>query len=115
MISDIVIETKQVSKTYASLQALDQVTIRVPKGSIYGLVGDNGAGKSTLLKILAGHSFATKGEIQLFGQHDEKALDKLRSQMGFMVENTGFLPKYDSGTDFEILLYSKRLAQCASS
>ena len=62
---EYVIETKQVTKTYGPLLALDHVNIHVKRGSIYGLVGDNGAGKSTLLKLLAGHSFPTEGEIHL--------------------------------------------------
>ena len=48
---EYVIETKQVTKTYGPLLALDHVNIHVKRGSIYGLVGDNGAGKSTLLKL----------------------------------------------------------------
>lgn len=62
------------------------------RGSIYGLVGDNGAGKSTLLKLLAGHSYATEGEIQLFGKHEETDLESTRKKIGFMIEHTGFFP-----------------------
>lgn len=90
--NDYVIETKQVTKAYGSLLALDHVNIHVKKGSIYGLVGDNGAGKSTLLKLLAGHSYATEGEIQLFGKYGEKELESTRRKIGFMIEQTGFFP-----------------------
>lgn len=90
--NDYVIETKQVTKAYGSLLALEHVNIHVKKGSIYGLVGDNGAGKSTLLKLLAGHSYATEGEIQLFGKYGEKELESTRKKIGFMIEQTGFFP-----------------------
>lgn len=90
--NDYVIETKQVTKTYGTLLALDHVNIHVKRGSIYGLVGDNGAGKSTLLKLLAGHSYATEGEIQLFGKHGEKELESNRKKIGFMIEQSGFFP-----------------------
>jgi ABC-2 type transport system ATP-binding protein len=90
--NDYVIETKQVTKAYGSLLALEHVNIHVKKGSIYGLVGDNGAGKSTLLKLLAGHSYATEGEIQLFGKYGEKELESARKKIGFMIEQTGFFP-----------------------
>lgn len=90
--NDYVIETKQVTKAYGSLLALDHVNIHVKKGSIYGLVGDNGAGKSTLLKLLAGHCYATEGEIQLFRKYGEKELEGTRKKIGFMVEETGFFP-----------------------
>lgn len=87
-----VIETKQITKSYGSLLALDHVNIHVKKGDIYGLVGDNGAGKSTLLKLLAGHCYATEGEIQLFGRYGEKELEDSRKKLGCIIEQTGFFP-----------------------
>lgn len=87
-----VIEAKQVTKRYGAMLALDHVDIHVHQGDIYGLIGDNGAGKSTLLKILAGQSFATKGEVQLFGKHDEKELIRLRRRFGCIVEQPGLFP-----------------------
>ncbi len=90
--SEYVIETRQVTKHYGRLQALSQVDINGKKGSIYGLIGDNGAGKSTLLKLLAGHCFATSGEILLFGQSGEKERERRRRQTGIMIEQAGFVP-----------------------
>lgn len=87
-----VIETTQLCKTYGKLKALDLVDIHVPKGAIYGLVGDNGAGKSTLLKILAGQSFATSGEIALLGATGDKALRLARKHIGCLIEDTGCFP-----------------------
>lgn len=90
--NEYVIETKQITKAYGSLLALDHVNIHVSRGSIYGLVGDNGAGKSTLLKLLAGHSFSTEGEIRLFGKYEEKELENSRKKIGCLIEQTGFFP-----------------------
>lgn len=90
--NDYAIEAKQVTKNYGSVRALDQVSLRVRSGSIYGLIGDNGAGKSTFLKLLAGHVFATSGEISVFGQTDEKELCRSRRQMGIMIEQPGYFP-----------------------
>lgn len=86
------IETTQLSKHYGKLKALDLVDIHVPKGAIYGLVGDNGAGKSTLLKLIAGQSFATSGEISLLGQTNERALRLARKHIGCLIEDTGCFP-----------------------
>ena len=44
--NDYIVETEQVTKKYRSTLALEQVSLRVKPGSIYGLIGDNGAGKS---------------------------------------------------------------------
>lgn len=62
------IELKVVSKQFSGLQALDQVSLEVHKGSIYGLVGSNGAGKTTLLKILAGIYRPDQGEVLIDSQ-----------------------------------------------
>lgn len=89
---DYVIETKQICKSYGKVMALDHVDIHVKQGSIYGLIGDNGAGKSTLLKLLAGHCFASKGELCLFGKYSEKELEVCRRQTGVLIEQPGFYP-----------------------
>jgi ABC-2 type transport system ATP-binding protein len=59
------IETNGLVKRYGPTTALDGVDLRVPTGSVYGLVGPNGAGKTTLLGILAGLRAATAGSLQI--------------------------------------------------
>ena len=89
---EYVVETRQVIKSYGSLLALDDVSIHVKRGEIYGLIGDNGAGKTTLLKSLVGHIWPTKGSIILFGQQEEKGLERCRKQVGAMIEEPGYFP-----------------------
>ena len=89
---EYVVETRQVTKSYGSLLALDDVSIHVKRGEIYGLIGDNGAGKTTLLKSLVGHIWPTKGSIILFGQQEEKGLERCRKQVGAMIEEPGYFP-----------------------
>lgn len=90
--NDYAIEAKQVTKNYGTVLALNQVSLHVKNGSIYGLIGDNGAGKSTFLKLLAGHIFPTSGEISIFGQSEDKELRRCRRQMGIMIEQPGYFP-----------------------
>lgn len=90
--NDYIIETKQLTKRYRTVLALEQASLHVRPGSIYGLIGDNGAGKSTFLKLLAGHLFPTAGEIRLFGQTGERELRRCRRQMGVMIERPGLFP-----------------------
>jgi len=62
---------QNISKSFAGVQALNDVSIRCRPGRVYGLVGENGAGKSTLMKILAGAYRADAGEIIYKGQRRE--------------------------------------------
>src|SRR3989304_5055440 len=57
-----------ISKSFGEVQSLRQVSFRVGRNEIVGLVGDNGAGKSTLIKIITGYHQPTSGEILFSGQ-----------------------------------------------
>ena len=88
-----ILETDRVSKDYSAVRALDQVSIHVKRGEIYGLIGDNGAGKTTLLKALAGCIRPDGGEVRLFGCQGEKELERCRRRMGVMIETPGYFPE----------------------
>jgi len=62
------IEVKNLSKSYGSTQALNQVSVNFEKDKIYGLLGRNGAGKTTLLNIITNRLFADSGEVLLDGK-----------------------------------------------
>lgn len=51
---EYVLETNAVTKRYRSFTVLNGLTMRIPKGSVYGFVGRNGAGKTTLIRIICG-------------------------------------------------------------
>lgn len=89
---DAVIETRGLTKRYGALAALDDVSISVRRGEIFGLVGDNGAGKSTLFKLLCGLAFPTQGEVRLFGAHEPRELESQRTRIGSIIESPGFYP-----------------------
>jgi ABC-type sugar transport system ATPase subunit len=65
---NIVFEARGVSKSFAALRVLDDVSVSLRRGEVLGLIGANGAGKSTLMKIFAGGMRPSKGEIFLDGQ-----------------------------------------------
>ena len=88
-----IIETDRVSKDYGAVRALDQVSIHVKRGEIYGLIGDNGAGKTTLLKALAGCISPDGGGVRLFGCQGEKELERCRRRTGVMIERPGYFPE----------------------
>lgn len=89
---DTVIETRGLTKRYGGYAALDDVSVSVRRGDIYGLVGDNGAGKSTLFKLLCGLAFPTAGELRLFDAHEPSDLERRRARLGCIIEQPGFYP-----------------------
>jgi ABC-2 type transport system ATP-binding protein len=62
------IEFKNVTKTYGSTDAVNNISLKIPKSGIFCLLGRNGAGKTTLMKLLAGHIPATEGDIRVDGK-----------------------------------------------
>jgi ABC-2 type transport system ATP-binding protein len=84
---DYVLQTNGLTKKYKNFQALDRLTMHVPKGAIYGFVGKNGAGKTTLIRLICGLQEATSGDYSLYGiDSRDKAIAKSRRRMGAVVE-----------------------------
>ena len=76
------LKTSNLIKEYNDFKALNNVSITVESGDIYGLIGKNGAGKTTLFKVVMGLTEKTSGEIIIDGSKD---LNKARSNIGFMI------------------------------
>ena len=82
-----VLQTNSLTKRYKHFQALNGLTMNVPKGSIYGFVGKNGAGKTTLVRLICGLQEPTSGDFTLYGiRNDSKDIIKSRRRMGAVVE-----------------------------
>ena len=84
------IETAGLSKAFHSINAVQDLDMRVPEGSIYGFIGENGSGKSTTEKLICGLLVPSGGEIHLYGRHYTDA--GVRAQMGVLIENPGCFP-----------------------
>ena len=86
MSQDVVIQSRQLTKTFGSGTAVNQLDLSIPKGTIYGFLGPNGCGKSTTIRMLTGLLEPTSGEIELFGipiKHHEEAL---KQRIGYMTQ-----------------------------
>lgn len=84
---DYVFTANALSKKYKNFKALSELSINIPKGSIYGLVGKNGAGKTTLIRIICGLQNPTEGEFTLYGvKNSDKKINRARRRMGAVVE-----------------------------
>ena len=93
-------ETKNLSKKYKDFYALKNVNLTIPKGEIYGLVGENGAGKTTLIRLLTGLNFKSEGEIILFGHQDN--LQHERSKIGCTIEMPALYKDMTASQNLEV-------------
>jgi ABC-2 type transport system ATP-binding protein len=87
--SELIIETADVRKSYGNVQALSGIDLRIPRGTICGLLGRNGAGKTTTIKVLLGMVQPTSGRASVFGlpASDAKASLEIRSRAAFVSED----------------------------
>ena len=84
---EYIVTTEGLCKSYRHFKALNDLTMHVPKGSIYGFVGKNGAGKTTLIRLLCGLQTPTAGSYSLYGKsYRSKDIAAERRRMGAVVE-----------------------------
>lgn len=100
--TDLVIETKGLTKVYGDQTVLNAVNLHVKRGRIYGLLGRNGAGKTTIMKTVLGLTSITSGEIEVFGQNIVKHEKELYPRIGAIIETPGFYPNLTGTENLEI-------------
>ncbi len=95
-----VLSIKDLTKVYGKFSVLKGVTLDIPKGSIFGLVGRNGAGKTTLMRIVTGLAEPTSGSYSLSGiSNTDKKILSVRRRMGSIIESPAIyrnLSAYDN-------------------
>ncbi len=91
---DYIIQAEHVVKQYGAFRALDDVSVNIPRGSVYGLLGPNGAGKTTLIRIINRITAPDSGRI-LFDGHDIQPSDV--ELIGYLPEERGLYKKMKVG------------------
>jgi ABC-2 type transport system ATP-binding protein len=82
----IAIETKGLTKRFADLKAVDNVTLSIGEGELFGLLGPNGSGKTTMIKLLTGQIAPTSGDIIVHDVDVVKESVRVRELVGIMPE-----------------------------
>ena len=94
------IEIRNLTKYFGATRAIDDLTLEVERGEVFGILGAEGSGKSTLLSLLANLVYPTSGEIRVFGKELRRNFMQLAPRIGFVLDRPAF---------FEHLTVSKNL------
>ena len=93
---ELVVETQALTKRYGAVLAVDNLSIQVPRGGVFGLLGPNGSGKTTTMSMLLGLVSPTSGTFCLLGHDTRRGWQEALHHIGAIVENPAFYP-YLSG------------------
>ena len=85
-----VVEIENVTKTFGRLKAVDDLSLNVPQGKIYGFIGPNGSGKTTTLRMIMNIFYPDSGQIRIFG---EKMHGATSDRIGYLPEERGMYKK----------------------
>lgn len=95
-----ILSIRNLSKNYGRIQAVDDLSLDVEEGSVFGILGPNGSGKTTTLGIILDVIRASKGDYLWFGQTPTK---KLRQRIGSILEVPIFYPYLSAGKNLSIV------------
>ena len=87
---DYMITTEHLTKKYKNFVSVNNVSLHIRKGSIYGFLGPNGAGKSTTMKMLLGLTAPTKGKFSIDGKHFPEDRLEILKEIGSFIESPSF-------------------------
>lgn len=96
------IELRQVTKRFGARVAVDNVTLTVPRGEIFGLLGHNGAGKSTAIGMMLGQVWPTAGTVRLCGHDVQRQRRPALAKVGAIFETPAFYEYLSGGRNLEI-------------
>ncbi|HET58342.1 MAG TPA: ABC transporter ATP-binding protein [Deltaproteobacteria bacterium] len=83
------LRTENLTKIFKRFTAVDRLTLSVPAGGIFGLVGPDGAGKTTVMRLLAAVMIPTAGEAWVLGHHSVREAERIKERIGYMSQRFG--------------------------
>lgn len=100
---DYIITTEQLTKKYKNFTSVNNVSLHVRRGSIYGFLGPNGAGKSTTMKMLLGLTAPTKGNFAIDGRHFPEDRIAILKEIGSFIESPSFYANLTGRENLDII------------
>lgn len=106
--TDFGIEVENVYKAFGKQQVLKNISLKIPRGSIHGVVGNNGSGKTVLMKCICGFMHCDKGRVLVNGKQIGKDVD-FPDDIGIIIETPGFISNLSGYNNLKILASLKGL------
>lgn len=104
---EYVMELDGLTKSFRKRKAVDNFTLKMEKGHIYGLIGPNGAGKTTIMKMMAGLTEPDSGTMKFFGSDE---VDSKRKRMSFIIEEPYMEYNMTARDNMKYLMYLRGVA-----
>jgi ABC-2 type transport system ATP-binding protein len=101
----------QVSKKFRHTTVIDEVSLSLHSGNVYGFQGINGSGKTMLMRLISGLIYPTFGAVTINGRQ-LKGQDNFPKNMGLLIENPAFLNGYSGYKNLELLAYINHKINC---
>ena len=105
------ITLSNVSKSYGEFVAVNNLSLEIKAGSIYGILGPNGAGKTTTISMIVNITMPDSGEVRLFG---ERMNSKLQERVGYLPEDRGLYKKMKVGEQLAFFAELKGLKRATA-
>jgi ABC-2 type transport system ATP-binding protein len=99
--TELAINTENLSRDFGPIHALDKLSIQVPAGSVFGFLGPNGAGKTTTIRLLLGLLEPTHGHAQVLGHDIEHQANDIRVHCGALLEHNGIYERLSAENNLE--------------
>ena len=102
---EYVLSTENLCKQYSKHLVVNNVSLHIKRGEIYGFIGRNGAGKTTFMKMACGLAMPTSGEIELFGEKGSN-INMQRARIGSLIEEPGIFPNMNGINNLKCKCYA---------
>jgi len=99
--NDIAIKLEKVSRYFENIRAVDELSLEVPSGSIFGFLGPNGAGKTTTIHMLLGLLEPTEGQVEVLGFDARTRGEEVRMRTGALLEHPGIYEQLSAEDNLE--------------
>ena len=99
--TEIAIRTEDLTRDFATVRAVDALSLTVPKGIIFGFLGPNGSGKTTTIRLLLGLLEPSAGRAEVLGFDLARQADEVRSRSGALLEHDGLYERLSAADNLE--------------